>query len=82
VLETTVDLTLTCDGITLVIGPNGAGKGVLLRILAGLERPPGGRIVWGGWLWRTGSGKVPGTCPGGAAAPGPARAWAVRPRLV
>ena len=43
-----VDLTLTGEGITLVIGPNGAGKSVLLRILAGLERPHGGRIAWGG----------------------------------
>lgn len=43
-----VDLTLDGEGITLVLGPNGAGKTVLLRLLAGLERPQAGRIAWGG----------------------------------
>jgi tungstate transport system ATP-binding protein len=43
-----LDLTLDGEGITLVLGPNGAGKTVLLRILAGLERPHGGRIAWNG----------------------------------
>lgn len=43
-----LDLTLDGEGITLVLGPNGAGKTVLLRILAGLERPHGGRIAWAG----------------------------------
>jgi tungstate transport system ATP-binding protein len=43
-----VDLTLGGEGITLVLGPNGAGKSVLMRMLAGLERPDGGRIAWNG----------------------------------
>lgn len=43
-----VDLTLEGEGITLILGPNGAGKSVLLRIIAGLERPDGGRIGWNG----------------------------------
>jgi len=43
-----LDLTLDGEGITLVIGPNGAGKSVLLRMLAGLERPDAGRIAWNG----------------------------------
>ncbi len=42
-----IDLTLDGEGITLVLGPNGAGKTLLLRLLAGLERPQGGRIGWG-----------------------------------
>lgn len=42
-----LDLTLGGEGITLILGPNGAGKSVLLRILAGLERPHAGRIAWG-----------------------------------
>lgn len=43
-----VDLELGADGITLILGPNGAGKSVLLRVIAGLERPDGGRIAWNG----------------------------------
>lgn len=41
---------LTCDrlalgpGLTLVVGPNGAGKSTLLRVVAGVERPPVGRV--------------------------------------
>jgi len=42
-----VDLTLHDDGITVVLGPNGAGKSVLLRVIAGLERPHSGSIGWG-----------------------------------
>lgn len=43
-----IDLTLGGEGISVILGPNGAGKSVLLRVLAGLERPDGGRIAWNG----------------------------------
>lgn len=43
-----VDLTLGCDGITVLMGPNGAGKSVLLRLLHGLIPPSAGEIRWGG----------------------------------
>ncbi len=43
-----VDLTLEGEGISVILGPNGAGKSVLLRMLAGLERPDGGVIAWNG----------------------------------
>jgi tungstate transport system ATP-binding protein len=43
-----LDLTVGGEGITVVLGPNGAGKSVLLRTLAGLEQPHGGRIAWDG----------------------------------
>ncbi len=43
-----VDLTLGGEGISVVLGPNGAGKSVLLRTLAGLEKPDGGSIAWNG----------------------------------
>ena len=45
-----VDLLLGPEGITAVLGPNGAGKSVLLKTLAGLERPTGGSIDWNGGL--------------------------------
>ncbi len=43
-----IDLTLGCDGITMVMGPNGAGKSLLLRMLHGLLPPTSGEILWGG----------------------------------
>jgi len=36
------------DGkITGVIGPNGAGKSTFLNIVAGLDRPTAGRVLYG-----------------------------------
>jgi molybdate transport system ATP-binding protein len=40
------------DGDCLALaGPSGAGKTTILRMLAGLARPDGGRIECGGKLW-------------------------------
>ncbi|SHL62034.1 ABC transporter ATP-binding protein [Actinacidiphila paucisporea] len=33
---------------TAVVGPSGSGKSTLLHLLAGLERPSGGRVSWPG----------------------------------
>lgn len=41
-------LELEGGGITAVVGPNGAGKSTLLRVLAFLERPQGGVLVFKG----------------------------------
>lgn len=43
-----LDLSLAGEGISILLGPNGAGKTVLLHLLAGLHRPDGGSIDYGG----------------------------------
>jgi molybdate transport system ATP-binding protein len=37
--------------VTILFGPSGAGKTTVLRAVAGLERPTGGRIVFGDRCW-------------------------------
>jgi putative ABC transport system ATP-binding protein len=41
-------LTLESGQLTAVVGPSGAGKSTLLFLLAGLEVPTRGRLLWGG----------------------------------
>jgi tungstate transport system ATP-binding protein len=41
-------LALSPGPVTCVMGPNGAGKSLLVRIIAGLIRPTGGRVSYGG----------------------------------
>ena len=43
-----VSLRLGPGPLTCVMGPNGAGKSLLLRLVAGLIRPSGGRVSCGG----------------------------------
>ncbi len=43
-----LDLDVPAGSVLGIVGPNGAGKTTLLRLLAGLDRPAGGRIVLGG----------------------------------
>jgi tungstate transport system ATP-binding protein len=43
-----VSLTLDPGPLTCVMGPNGAGKSLLLRLIAGLIRPSGGGVRYGG----------------------------------
>ena len=47
---------LSCDSWPLVLlGPSGSGKTTLLRMLAGLDRPRGGRIEFDSKIWYDGS---------------------------
>ncbi len=48
--EIIADLSLTVDdGKFLVItGPNGGGKSTLAKLIMGIEKPTGGKIVWNG----------------------------------
>lgn len=43
-----VSLRLDPGPLTCVMGPNGAGKSLLLRLIAGLIRPGGGQVRYGG----------------------------------
>jgi len=43
-----VSFTLDPGPLTCVMGPNGAGKSLLLRLVAGLIRPSGGQVTYGG----------------------------------
>ncbi|MCL2344555.1 MAG: molybdenum ABC transporter ATP-binding protein [Desulfobulbus sp.] len=47
-----VDLRLPGRGVTALFGPSGSGKTTLLRCIAGLERPPGGRVLFKGEIWQ------------------------------
>jgi len=47
-----VDLALPSSGITALFGHSGSGKTTLLRACAGLERVPGGRLVFDGETWQ------------------------------
>jgi molybdate transport system ATP-binding protein len=39
------------SGVTALIGPSGAGKSSLLRLIAGLDRPRKGKVVFAGKIW-------------------------------
>lgn len=43
-----VDLTVRTGEILAVLGPSGCGKSTLLRVVAGLEAPDTGRVLWNG----------------------------------
>lgn len=47
-----VDLSLPATGVTALFGQSGSGKTTLLRAIAGLERVPGGRLLFDGEVWQ------------------------------
>jgi molybdate transport system ATP-binding protein len=46
-----LELTLRVEGCAALVGPSGAGKSSVLRAVAGLVRPPAGRIALDGEVW-------------------------------
>ena len=44
-------LSLEVGGTTALVGPSGAGKTSMLRVIAGLVRPPRGRVALGEEVW-------------------------------
>ena len=54
-----LDVTLTAPiGVTGIIGPSGAGKSMLLKMIAGLERPARGNIFLDGDILNDTTGRV------------------------
>ena len=43
-----VDLELEKGSINVLLGPTSAGKTTLMRLMAGLEKPDSGRVLWDG----------------------------------
>ena len=54
-----VDLALPRHGITALTGPSGSGKTTCLRVVAGLERLPGARVMFGDETWQDGTRFLP-----------------------
>ncbi len=54
-----IDLTVPTRGVLAVFGPSGCGKTTLLRVIAGLERVPGGYLKVGEMVWQAGNRFVP-----------------------
>src|SRR5688572_4684166 len=43
-----IDLTIAAGEFAAIVGPSGSGKSSLVHIMAGFDRPTGGRVLWKG----------------------------------
>lgn len=50
-LTIAADFTISSPAVLVLFGPSGSGKTTLLRMIAGLERPDDGRILYGDEVW-------------------------------
>jgi len=48
-----VDISFSCSkkNMVVMIGPSGGGKTTIIRMLAGLEKPKEGKVVFGDEVW-------------------------------
>ena len=46
-----LELALEFDGVVALVGPSGAGKSTVLAVIAGLTRPPSGRVTLDHEVW-------------------------------
>ena len=49
--------------LVVLVGPSGSGKSTILRCIAGLHQPRGGRVVCGGMVWQDTAAGVPALPP-------------------
>ena len=47
-----IEVAIKTEGVTAIFGKSGAGKSSLLRVIAGLDRVPGGRVKFGDRTWQ------------------------------
>jgi iron(III) transport system ATP-binding protein len=52
-----IDFRVPEGALACLLGPSGCGKTTLLRVIAGLHRPVGGRLVLSGQVMNSGSGQ-------------------------
>jgi molybdate transport system ATP-binding protein len=55
-----IDVTFSCSDkeLLVMIGPSGGGKTSIIRMIAGLDRPDAGKIVFNGETWFDSSSRI------------------------